>query len=179
MLNLLTFAQSYDYTTLYNMNTSTSTTSTSSMPTGVLVGIIIACIALAVFMVAAMWRIFTKAGKPGWAAIIPIYNYIVLLQIVGRPVWWIFFYLVGAIPFVGWIVTFVVAVIVMNDLAKSYGKGVGYTLLFVFLPIIGYPMLAWGGAKYKGPTALQGAGMGGAGTTPTATPPTTTPTSAA
>lgn len=175
MLNLLTFAQSYDYNALYNSLNTTQTTTHSSISGGVLAGIIIGALAFAVLMIVANWRIFTKAGKPGWAAIIPIYNIVVLMQIVGRPTWWTVLYFASVIPFVGWIVTLVIGIIVMNDLAKSFGKGVGYTLLFIFLPIIGYPMLAWGDAKYQGPAALHGNGVNGAGTPPTATPPTATP----
>lgn len=105
---------------------------------------------LIVLMLAAVWKLFTKAGKPGWAAIVPIYSSIVELEIVGRPVWWIFLLF---IPFVN----FVVAIIVLNDLAKSFGKGTGTTLLLVFLPFIGFPMLAWGNASYVGPAASQNA----------------------
>ena len=56
---------------------------------GVIAGVIgLIYLAVLVLMVASMWKIFDKAGQPGWAALIPIYNVIVLLQIVGRPVWW-------------------------------------------------------------------------------------------
>lgn len=168
MLQLSTFAQSYDYSTVYNsLNTTSTSSSSSSLPTGLLVGIIVGCVVLAAISIAAMWRIFTKAGKPGWAAIVPIYNLIVLLQVIGRPVWWILLYLLAAIPFVGFIVALVVQIIVANDLAKSFGKSTGYTVLLVLLPIIGYPMLAWGKATYQGPAALHRAG---AGTPPPAAP---------
>lgn len=106
----------------------------------------LAYLAFVVLALAAMWKIFTKAGKPGWAALIPIYNIIVLLEIVGRPVWWLVLML---IPFVN----IVVAVIVTHDLSKAFGKGVGQTLLNLFLPFIGYPMLAWGNASYHAPAA--------------------------
>jgi hypothetical protein len=99
-------------------------------------------LALAVFMIAAMWGVFVKAKKPGWAAIIPFYNTYVTLKIVGRPGWWLVFYFIP-------IVNIVVHVIVMNDLAKAFAKGVGYTLLLLFIPFIGWPLLAWGDATYK------------------------------
>jgi hypothetical protein len=89
-----------------------------------------------------MWVIFTKAGKPGWAAIIPIYNIIVLLEIVGKPIWWII--LVIILPFI-------FGIWMLNLLSKSFGKGVGFTLGLIFLGFIFFPILAFGDAKYKGP----------------------------
>lgn len=108
--------------------------------------VVVLYLALVVLMIASLWKIFTKAGKPGWAAIIPIYNIVVWLQIVGRPVWWVILYFV---PFVN----IVVAIIMAHDLSKSFGRGVGTTLLQIFLPFVAYPMLAWGDATYVGPSA--------------------------
>lgn len=109
----------------------------------------------AIIIIAGMWKAFEKAKKPGWAAIIPIYNTIVILQIAGRPIWWILLFLLGFIPFVGWIIAFIIAAVVYNDLAKSYKKGVGTTLLLLFIPIIGWPYLGFGDAKYKGPAGPE------------------------
>jgi len=103
-------------------------------------------LALAILMIAALWKIFVKAGEPGWAAIVPIYNMIVILTIVGKPLWWIILFL---IPFVNLIVAFVV----VFDLAKAFGKGAGFALGMVFLGPIFYPMLAWGDAQYRAPAA--------------------------
>lgn len=103
-------------------------------------------LAFMVLMVASLWKIYDKAGEPGWAAIIPIYNVIVLLKIVGRPIWWL---LLLMIPFVN----FIIAILVMIDLAKSFGQGAGYGLGLVFLPFIFSPMLAFGDASYGGPAA--------------------------
>ena len=105
-------------------------------------------LALAVVMIAAKWKVFTKAGKPGWAVIVPIYNLVVLLQICGRPIWWVLLLLIPC-------VNIIVVVIVLIDLAKSFGKdalfGIGLCLLsFVFLPILGF-----GGAQYRGPAAAR------------------------
>ena len=113
------------------------------------IGFLIFMLAIVVFFIAVQWKIYTKAGKPGWACIIPIYNVIVLLEIVGRPIWWIILFL---IPFVG----LIFAIIVTIDLAKSFGKGVGYGLGLLFLGIIFYPMLAFGSATYQGPAAARG-----------------------
>jgi hypothetical protein len=101
-------------------------------------------LAIALLVIIGMWKIFTKAGQPGWAAIIPIYNWIVLLQIVGRPLWWILVLLV-CFP-VGYI-------IVCIDLAKSFGKDVGYGIGLFLLGIIFFPMLGFGSAQYVGPSA--------------------------
>lgn len=100
----------------------------------------------AVILIASMWKIFTKAGQPGWAAIIPIYNYYIMLKVVGRPGWWI---ILLFIP----LVNFVVALIVTYDLAKAFGKGMGYFLGLLFLGFIFYPMLGFGGAQYRGAAA--------------------------
>jgi len=99
-------------------------------------------LAVIVLVVAAMWKIFVKAGKPGWAAIIPIYNLIVLLEIAGRPLWW---FLLMLIPLVNLIMFIIVAV----DVARKFGKGVGFAIGMVILPFIFYPMLAWGDAQYN------------------------------
>lgn len=96
-----------------------------------------------VIVIAAMWMIFSKAGQPGWAAIVPIYNYYVLLKVVGRPGWWL---ILLFIP----LVNFVIALIVTYDLAKVFGKGMGYFLGLLFLGFIFYPMLAFGSAQYQG-----------------------------
>jgi hypothetical protein len=102
--------------------------------------------AVVVFYIAAMWKVYTKAGQPGWAAIIPIYNLVVLLQIAGKPVWWI---LLMLIP----IVNIVIGVMVWHGVSTNFGKGVGFTLGLVFLGFIFIPVLAWSDAEYLGPTA--------------------------
>lgn len=102
--------------------------------------------AVIVFYIAAMWKIYTKAGRPGWAAIIPIYNLIVLHQIVGKPVWWVLLYLIP-------VVNIVIGIIVTHATSVSFGKGVGFTLGLIFLGFIFYPVLAWSDAQYLGPTA--------------------------
>lgn len=102
-------------------------------------------LAVAVVMVVSLWKIFDKAGKPGWAAIVPFYNVWVLLETVGRPGWWIILYLIP-------LVNIVISIIVAFDLAKVFGKGgaFGFFGLFLF-PIVGYPILAFSDAKYKKP----------------------------
>jgi len=104
------------------------------------------------FYIYCSWRIFVKAGKPGWAAIIPFYNILVELEIVGRPWWWL---LLMFVP----IVNVVITVIVQLDLAKVFGRGTGFGLGLIFLPFIFIPILAFGSDRYLGPLAGQPVGM--------------------
>src|SRR5215469_13830059 len=99
-----------------------------------------------ILMIAACWKIFTKAGQPGWASIIPIYNWYILCKIVGRPGWWVILLL---IPFVN----FIVGIILCIDLAKSFGKGVGLGIGLILLGVIFFPILGFGSARYQGPAA--------------------------
>jgi len=100
--------------------------------------------AIVVLMIASMWRVFTKAGQPGWAALIPIYNTIVLLEIVGKPVWWILLLLIP-------VVNLVFVVILFVELAKCFGKGAGFAVGLILLGFVFFPMLAFGDAEYLGP----------------------------
>lgn len=95
-------------------------------------------------MIASFWKVFTKAGKPGWASLIPIYNIVVMLEIVGKPVWWL---LLMFIPIVG----LVIWIIVLHNLSLSFGQGTGFTIGLIFLGIVFYPILAFGDAQYVGP----------------------------
>jgi hypothetical protein len=103
-------------------------------------------LALVVLLIAGWWMIFTKAGEEGWKAIIPIYNVIVLLKIVGREWWWV---LLMLIPFVGFIIWIIVAL----DLAKSFGKGTGFAIGLILLPFIFALILGFGSDTYRGPAA--------------------------
>lgn len=107
---------------------------------GAIIGGVIGLV-IAVIMVASMWKIFTKAGEPGWAAIVPIYNTIVLLKVAGKPLWW---FVLLCIPGV----SFIVAILVFIALAERFGKGTGYGIGLAFLSIIFFPMLAFGDARY-------------------------------
>jgi len=126
---------------MYDYSTDT-TNSSSSMSGGQVIGSLIA----AAIILAGMWKIFTKAKQPGWAVIIPIYNTYILLKIIGRPWWWLLLLLIP-------IVNIVLGIMMYHELAKSFGKGVGYTLLLLLLPFIGFPVLGFGSAQYQGPAA--------------------------
>ncbi|MCH8527014.1 MAG: DUF5684 domain-containing protein [Kiritimatiellae bacterium] len=99
-----------------------------------------------IVIIAGIWKVFTKAGKPGWASIIPIYNIVVLLEIVGRPLWWVVLYFVP-------LANFVIAILVGIDLAKAFGKGTGFGIGLTFLAPIFYPILGFGSAQYRGASA--------------------------
>jgi hypothetical protein len=104
---------------------------------------------IALLLIVAMWKVFTKAGQPGWASIIPIYNLYIWCKIVGRPGWWIILML---IPFVN----FIIGIILCIDTAKSFGKGVGFGIGLLLLGIIFWPILGFGSAQYQGPSASPG-----------------------
>jgi hypothetical protein len=105
-------------------------------------------LAVIIIVIAGAWRIFTKAGQPGWAAIIPIYNMVVMLQVVRKPIWWV---ILAFIPIVNIIVGFIVA----YELARVFGKGFGFTLGLIILPIIFYPILGFGKAAYMPGNQMQ------------------------
>jgi hypothetical protein len=101
-------------------------------------------IAISILMIAAMWKIFAKAGQPGWAAIIPIVNLFFLCKVAGRPAWWIVLWFICA-P--------VVYIILCIDVAKRFGKGAGFGVGMIFLPFIFFPILGFGSAQYQGAPA--------------------------
>lgn len=103
-------------------------------------------LAFIVAVIAGWWKIFEKAGEEGWKAIVPIYNVIILLKIVGRDWWWV---LLMLIPFVGLIVWIIIAL----DLAKAFGKGTGFAIGLIFLSPIFALILGFGSDTYKGTSA--------------------------
>jgi hypothetical protein len=92
-------------------------------------------------LIIAHWKIFTKAGQPGWASIIPIFNFYILLKIIGKPSWWLILLFVP-------IANFIIAIWSANLLAKRFGKDELYTFGLILLPYIFYPILAFGSAQY-------------------------------
>lgn len=110
---------------------------------GMIFGVIV--IALCVLIIVSLWKIFKKAGKPGWASIVPIYNYIIMLDIIKKPLWWIVLFFIP-------LVSGVMAIILVYNIAKAFGKGVGFTIGMILLPFIFYPILAWGDAVYTPPS---------------------------
>jgi len=118
---------------------------------------IILYLAIIVIMIVGMWKVFVKAGKPGWAAIIPIYNLIVLIEIVGKPMIWILWLIIPC-------VNIVFMIWLYNLVSKSFGKSEGFTVGLILLPFICWPILGFGSAKYLGPSAAEA--QGGFGNNP-------------
>lgn len=100
-----------------------------------------------IICVVANWIIFQKAKQPGWAVLIPIYNTIVYLEIVGRPWWWIFLLLIP-------VVNLVVSIIITHDLSKVFNRDGWFTLGLLFFPWIFLPILAFGRYVYVSPYKL-------------------------
>lgn len=136
-------------TNLYDVDT----VGMAAASTGVMVVYLVIAIAVAVVSIIAMWKIFTKAGKPGWAAIIPVYNLVVLYQIVGMNPLWLLVLIGMIIPFVNFIaaiVFFVLTILVDIKLAKAFGKSGAFAVGLVFLPFIFQCILAFDKSEYQG-----------------------------
>jgi hypothetical protein len=103
---------------------------------------IIFALAISIFLIVSYWKVFVKAGQPGWGVLIPIYNIYLFLVIAGRPGWWIILYLIP-------LVNIVIGIIVNIDIAKNFGKDTAFGLGLVFLGFIFYPILAFGSATYQ------------------------------
>jgi hypothetical protein len=103
----------------------------------------IVVLAVAVLLIVSFWKVFTKAGQPGWGSLVPIYNLYLMCKIAGRPGWWL---LLMLIP----LVNFVVAIVLGIDIAKNFGRGVGFGIGLAFLGPVFYPILAFSDAQYQG-----------------------------
>ncbi len=110
--------------------------------------IVLVYLAIVVLVIAGFWKVFTKAGRPGWAAIVPIYNIYILLKIAGKPGWWLVLFFIP-------IVSIVIAILVSIEVAKAFGKGTGFGLGLAFLGFIFYPILGFGDAKYQSAPPLN------------------------
>jgi hypothetical protein len=104
--------------------------------------------ALVAVMLFIQWKVYVKAGQPGWAAIIPFYNIYVLLQIIGRPTWWL---LLLFVP----LVNIVIIILIELDVAKAFGKDTLFGIGLILLQPIFYGILAFGSAEYQGPVATK------------------------
>ena len=127
---------SYEYTSL----------ETSSSSGGMIVYMII-MLAVAVFSIVSMWKVFKKAGKEGWAALIPIYNLVVLFQISGidpkKLLWFL-------LPFIGQIIVFVYLIMAYINLAKAFGKSSRFAAGLIFLNVVFMGILAFDDSVYSG-----------------------------
>ena len=141
------------------MSTHTYSSSTSSNLSGAEVAVffLLLGILLLVVMVpyiAGLWKVLDKAGRPGWGAIVPIYNNWLIIEIVGRPVWWL------ALLFIPY-ASLVIVIILMVDLAKSFGKSTGFGVGLALLGPVFMPILGFGSATYLGPSVMQPPAPGG------------------
>ena len=121
---------------------------------GAFFGIFLAvAIVLAILQIIAWWKMFTKAGEKGWKSIIPIYNLVIAFKISGTSPWLILLYLLTWIPVIGLIISLVLLIYYSNNLAKSFGKDIGYTVGLV-IPATSWIfelILGFGNAEYVGP----------------------------
>ena len=103
-------------------------------------------LAIIVATIAGTWKAFAKAGEPGWAAIVPIYNVYVMIKIGGNP-WW--YLLLMLVPLVNIIIAFKVSI----DVAGAFGQGIGFGLGLAILSFVFWPILGFGDYSYQGATA--------------------------
>lgn len=114
---------------------------------GYIAFILICFIPIMIFMIVTFWKIFSKAGQPGWASIVPIYNIICMLRIAGKPEWWIFLLL---IPFAN----IYFGIVMINKISKAFGKDEAFTVGLILLSWIFFPILAFGKSKFIGPGGI-------------------------
>lgn len=162
MLNFL--AQNYNY----NYDYTTDSAAATGMSAAFSIVLLLIMLPVLIIVVASMWKVFVKAGEAGWKALIPFYNTWITAELAGKPGWWGLAGLLSIIPFVGWIGALIVSVIIYMELAKAFGKDQVFGLLLAFIPIVGFPILAFGPAKYVGKKFDT---MGGSSAKPAATPP--------
>jgi len=115
-----------------------------------IIPIVIFGITVTVVEIIGAWFMFEKAGEPGWASIIPIYNYLVAIKIAGKPWWYI---LLMLIP----VINLFVYIMILNGLAKNFGKGTGFTVGLFFFRFIFIPILGFGNSAYSGDKSNFGA----------------------
>lgn len=125
--------------------TTLAQTNSSGGGIGTAIGLLL-YLAIIVLIIVGMWKTYTKAGQPGWAAIVPIYNTYILLRIVGKPWWWLLLFFIP-------IINIVIAIVVMIGLAKSFGKGIGFAIGLILLSPIFICILGFGKAQYQGPAS--------------------------
>ena len=112
-------------------------------------------VAIGLVTLIGMWKVFAKAGQPGWAVLVPIYNIIVLLRVAGLPWYWVFAPFVAIIPILGWIAYIVWIVWVHHRISTRFGQGVGFTIGLTLLGPIFWLILGFGSAQYVGEKPAQ------------------------
>jgi hypothetical protein len=104
-------------------------------------------VAVVGMMIASMWKVFEKAGQPGWAVLVPIYNVMILLKMTGKPAWWLALFFLP-------VANFIVMILIVIALAKSFGKSTGFGLGMLFFGFVFYPILGFGSAEYTPPALV-------------------------
>ena len=117
--------------------------------------LVAASVVMGIVTLIGMWKVFTKAGEPGWAVLVPIYNLIVLLRIAGLPWYWVFTPLIVVIPLLGAIAYLVWIVWVHHRISTRFGQGVGFTIGLTLLGPIFWLILGFGSSKYVGEQPAQ------------------------
>lgn len=133
--NLINIAYEYSY--------SYDTSSGSGLLGGLLGGMLFIPSIIGLLVIISMWKIFTKAGKPGWASIVPIYNMVVMVEISGLSMIYVLFLF---IPILNIYAIFKIYI----EIAHKFGKTTGFGIGLIFLNVIFMPMLAFGDATYDG-----------------------------
>ena len=128
------------------MNYSNYSSTSTGLLAGIGAGTIIFYLAIMALLIVSMWKIFEKAGKPGWAAIVPIYNAWVLFEIGGQEGWKV---LLSLIPIVGSIIVLVFAIKAYLEIARRFGKTTGFAVGMILLSVVFFPILAFSDAKYS------------------------------
>ena len=103
--------------------------------------LVVYLVVVTLLFIVPIWKLYEKAGQPGWAVLVPFYNIIIWLRIIGKPWWWL---LLMMIPYVG----IIWSIWSINLLVKRFGKSEGYTVGVIFLGFIFLPMLGYGSSKY-------------------------------
>ncbi len=109
----------------------------------IIVPIIIISVAILILEIVSLWFLFEKAQEPGWAAIIPIYNYLIVIKVAGKPWWYLILMLIP-------VVNIVIYIIVLHGLSKNFGKTTAFTVGLFFLRFIFLPILGFGKSQYVG-----------------------------
>lgn len=109
---------------------------------GMPVGFVVVYLVMVALIIVGMWKLFAKADKPGWAALVPIYNLIVMLEMAGKPLWWIVLCVIPG-------VNIVVSILMIIGLAKNFGRGTGTVVGLILLPMVFLMILGFGSATYE------------------------------
>ena len=112
-------------------------------------GMLVFSLAVMVFLIVSWWKVLVKAGEPGWAILIPVYNFLVILRVAGKPWWWVFSLLIAIIPIVGAILLLVVMILVFHGISTKFGQGAGFTVGLLLLGVVFVPILAFGKYEYS------------------------------